>query len=75
MALSASQITAYEAELTECRAALTRLIIGAQEVSVSHEGEAATYTPVSEGRLRRRIAEIEALLGQRTCARRGGISA
>lgn len=75
MALSEAETAAVQARLDDARAALHRLLLGEQTVSVAHEGEAVTFSQASEGRLRRYIAELETTLGQRCTARRKGISA
>ena len=61
-------MTAQE-RLDEARDALHRLIVGKQAVTITYDGETVTYTAADESRLRRYIAELEALTGVRTLGR------
>lgn len=60
--------------LDEAETALHQLITGRATVSLSYQGESATFSIADEGRLRRYIADLKSQLGltvrPRTPARR-----
>ena len=61
---TADELVQYATWLAEAEAALHRLLTGAQEVTVSHEGESVTFRQATEGKLRSYIAELRAALGK-----------
>ena len=63
------------ARLREAEDALHQLAVGATAVTVSYEGESATFQQSSEAKLRRYIDELRAKLGLIRHARRPGVSA
>jgi hypothetical protein len=50
--------------LSECEAALQKLLTGTQAVSVGYGGNSVSYTAANIGALRQRIAELKRNLGQ-----------
>jgi len=52
----------WEQRLADAEDALNRLMLGAQEVELSYDGETIKFQATSENRLRRWIAEIRAAL-------------
>jgi hypothetical protein len=74
-ALTSEQRATLEARLAQAETALHELTIGATAVTVSYEGESATFHQTSEGKLRRYIDELRARLGLVCMARRPGVSA
>jgi len=65
--------TDYAAQLVQAKAALHALVMGDAIVSVTVNGRTNQYTPATEEKLRRYIAELESEVGDVSRGYRGPV--
>ncbi|TPL30186.1 gpW family head-tail joining protein [Mesorhizobium sp. B2-4-7] len=75
MALTDDERAVLTARLASAEAALHSLMVGKATVSLSYDGESATFSQTDEAKLRRYIADLKSQLGLGCNPYRRGIHA